>query len=392
MATRASNNQADWREVVGHSLSRGLELIFSVILIIFWLFALLAIVSYHQTDPAINTVAAGPVQNWMGRMGAYFADAVFFVAGLCGILIMPWVFTQSRRLWHNQPLGKWQRALFFTILGIIMVTIGLTLVFDPASKGLPAGWGGIIGLFGHHILTGLLSAIPENYQFLSKIIVMLVLVPLGLVIIYRALGMEKSPFRNEDGQLAIPGQETLKSAFIREEGDGDVAIANNKVGTSRPAKEEKVGLVKKLGGTIGTALLPSGKGNNGDSAANGDDGVIDHDDLIVNPKPRPKVSKDTRPNPKIGDSTARPAQITASTAGQQGDFFGSFALPSIDLLSPPSANSGGQLDKAALAANAKLLEQILADFNVQGDITQVSPGPWSPVMNCCPRRGLRHSA
>ncbi len=77
----------------------------------------------------------------------------------------------------------------------------------------------------------------------------------------------------------------------------------------------------------------------------------------------------------IEDRTLAPKKAAFSTGARQGDFFGSFVLPSLDLLDPPPAISVPKLDKTALEANARLLESVLDDFHVKGQLVAVRPGP-----------------
>ncbi|WP_204269546.1 DNA translocase FtsK, partial [Citrobacter freundii] len=57
------------------------------------------------------------------------------------------------------------------------------------------------------------------------------------------------------------------------------------------------------------------------------------------------------------------------------DFKDSYQLPSIELLKAPPVNKNAGIDKAALERNARLLESVLDDFNVKGQIVEVRPGP-----------------
>ena len=57
----------------------------------------------------------------------------------------------------------------------------------------------------------------------------------------------------------------------------------------------------------------------------------------------------------------------------QTELFTNYQLPSIDLLAPAPDTPAGQIDKAALERNARLLESVLEDFQVKGVITAVRP-------------------
>jgi S-DNA-T family DNA segregation ATPase FtsK/SpoIIIE len=56
---------------------------------------------------------------------------------------------------------------------------------------------------------------------------------------------------------------------------------------------------------------------------------------------------------------------------------------------PPAAST--TLDKAALERNARLLETLLADFAVKGEIVEVRPGPVVTMYELEPARGIKAS-
>ena len=67
-----------------------------------------------------------------------------------------------------------------------------------------------------------------------------------------------------------------------------------------------------------------------------------------------------------------------------------FRLPGLDLLQDPPARRM-EIDEAHLTALAQDLEGVLADFGVQGEITQVRPGPVVTLFEFEPARGTKTS-
>ena len=69
----------------------------------------------------------------------------------------------------------------------------------------------------------------------------------------------------------------------------------------------------------------------------------------------------------------------------------SYTLPSVDLLNPPPPPANVALDKAALERNARLLESVLDDFSVKGEIVEVRPGPVVTMYELEPASGIKAS-
>ena len=70
------------------------------------LFWLLALVSYSTQDPAFSTSGSGaPVANWGGRLGAWVADASYFLLGFSAW----WCFAAGVRAWLA-GLARWMRG------------------------------------------------------------------------------------------------------------------------------------------------------------------------------------------------------------------------------------------------------------------------------------------
>ena len=68
-----------------------------------------------------------------------------------------------------------------------------------------------------------------------------------------------------------------------------------------------------------------------------------------------------------------------------------YELPPLSLLSAPSKVQGTQLSDEALEENARMLESVLDDYGVKGEITAVRPGPVVTMYELEPAPGLKAS-
>jgi S-DNA-T family DNA segregation ATPase FtsK/SpoIIIE len=242
----------------------------------------------------------------------------------------------ARRLWRDVPQPQWKRQLSLCLIGMLLIGFGMAYWQQGSDIGLPAGWGGLIALLLGNGVSALVSQIQGIFGTLLRVSLIVGALAGGVALVIRSLQLERPLLR-------IP---TLT--------------------------------MPKFGGV-----------NAGMPALVGDDLPVPQ---IVEPKPpRKAVEPDQRKPPVIEDRTLAPKKAAFSTGARQGDFFGSFTLPSLELLDPPSSIPVPKLDKAALEANARLLESVLDDFHVKGQIVAVRPGPVVTMYELEPAAGIKSS-
>ena len=91
-----------------------------------------------------------------------------------------------------------------------------------------------------------------------------------------------------------------------------------------------------------------------------------------------------------GHSVKRNALFGGLTFRHQGEPV--FRKPQLNLLRKPVASKAGpELTQTALRGNARLLEDVLADFGVKGEIRDIRPGPVVTLFEVEPARGTKSS-
>ena len=327
---------ANWRQMIRASLIRSGALLGAAALGLFALFYGLAVLSYSAADAAFNSAAADVQHNWMGQGGAYVSDAMLFVFGVPAIFLFPLLLVFARRLWRDVPQPQWRRQLVLCLIGMLLIGFGMAYWQHNSDIGLPAGWGGTIALLLDNGTSALVGQIKGVFGTLLRVLIILGALVGGATLVIRSLQLERPLLRIPT--LAMP----------------------------------------KFGSVMGDA-----------HALMGDDLAPPQ---IVEPKPpRKSVEPDQRKPPVIEDRTQAPKKAAFATGARQGDFFGSFVLPSLELLDPPPTISVPKLDKAALEANARLLESVLDDFHVKGQIVAVRPGPVVTMYELEPAAGIKSS-
>jgi S-DNA-T family DNA segregation ATPase FtsK/SpoIIIE len=337
MASRkAPPAKADWRTVFRQSIARSLVIAAAVALGLFTLFLTLALVTYDSTDAALNTAAHGTAANWMGGAGAWFADLGLSIGGAGIALLLPLLGIMAWRLWSGEAQPYWPRQLAYSFIGILLVGLGAELWAPATNAPMPAGWGGIIALLIGGAIAPLFAQAGEPAAALIRFATILLLVGLGLWLAWRALRLEKG----WASRFKLPAAE----------------------GASRVVEPAR--------------------------AASDDVKVSNVVDRTV--RPRAVAEPSDRAPPEIAD----PAQRTAPSkpkAKPQTELFTNYQLPSIDLLAPPPPGPTGQIDKAGLERNARLLESVLEDFQVKGVVTAVRPGPVVTMYELEPAPGTKAS-
>ena len=124
------------RIVLSPTRSRPLNIFLGVVLVLVSLLLVLALATYHATDPSLNT-AADPmlphaVRNWTGLFGAYLSDLLLQTLGITAFLLPVWLgglgWTWMRSRPGGSALLRWTGTL-------------LALLFVPTVFGLlPWHW------------------------------------------------------------------------------------------------------------------------------------------------------------------------------------------------------------------------------------------------------------
>jgi S-DNA-T family DNA segregation ATPase FtsK/SpoIIIE len=321
-------------------------------------FLLLSMVSYTQTDPSPSTAAAtSEVSNWMGASGAWASERVFYWLGLPAVLLLPLIYIAARKLWRDVEVddaladagkdgtehGAWWRPLGLLTLAMILLATVLALVFEESRGGLPAGFGGLLGLLGAGIVQAIAGLFPEGLG--GWVIAGLALLSFGgsLALITRVFTIDWIQF------LTLPA--FMRKGIFARRLSSDSAAEDELIELPQPGKSQE-----RAAKAAATIAEPNAQ----------------------------------RRAPEITDPTAAPRKAKPSKAKQR-DMFATFDLPSLELLAELPTDDAPKLDKLALERNARLLENVLDDFNVKGEITAVRAGPVVTMYELEPAPGIKAS-
>ncbi|NWG46948.1 MAG: DNA translocase FtsK 4TM domain-containing protein [Alphaproteobacteria bacterium] len=350
----------------------------------------LALLSYSARDQSLGTAATGPLANWMGAPGAIVADLLVQSVGLSAfLLVAPLLLWGARMMRQESPASR--AELLALLAALPGACLALAAFSGEERLDHPAGLG---GLLGHALYAGPVRGLLDlthvgpglGSAALAAAAGLLVCLPfylwslgLGLADAPRAVGRLTgglAAVRERMGGLGLPGLPPLPalrlpSALARLVPDRrrDEAVDGDRDPPFDPDADEGA-----------------------DDPATDEDG---EDPLALRPGREGGLA--ARPAPPVrragGAKGPRPSRREAKEAEPLLDLEpGLYQLPPLGLLAKPRAyQSTGEHTDEALQQNARLLETVLGDFGVRGQITEVRPGPVVTLYEFEPAPGVKSS-
>ncbi len=335
-----------WRDSMKAGARRSMVMLGALALFALTLLAAVALASYHPGDASFSTVAGPEVANRAGVVGAWLADLLLMVFGVAVALVLPLGPILAARMWRDVPVGPWGRMLRDCLIGVALMGTALAFVSTASVQSLPAGWGGVIGFSIASLIQWVVGFIPDPVAvtWTNRGVAVAVAIA-GVVLWGRGLTIEWPEARWRMPRLPAP-------RVRRDTGDAD----------AEPMRR--------------------GRGDVEDDL---------HDDLPLISAPRKVARPDPRPGPVIADRALPPSTARPKPQQESLDLRDNYRLPPLDLLKPAPERASPVADKAALERNSRLLESVLDDFHVKGQIVKVSPGPVVTMYEFEPAAGIKAS-
>jgi S-DNA-T family DNA segregation ATPase FtsK/SpoIIIE len=168
---------------------RRIKELVGVILILLGITFVISVLSYHPSDPSLNSAASGPAKNMLGLAGSYLADLVLQVFGVVALLPSLVFYAWGWRVLNKKLIHFiWLRALAL-ITGLILASMALSVITPPEAWPLRSGIGGVAGqtLF-HQTITAM-----EPLHFLyGNVFVVILSSVLSITILIYAGGLDRS--------------------------------------------------------------------------------------------------------------------------------------------------------------------------------------------------------
>ena len=333
---------------------------------------LVALATYDPRDPSLDTATSRPVSNLAGPVGAVLADVLLQGFGIFGALPGVAMLTWCWRIASHRGLGSFSGRLASLLAAMPLLAAAVSVVPSRHAVAWPvmAGLGGSIGQIVAHAE---LNAGQASLGIVGAASIWLLSAALAIVLGLLALGLSRSEWRTAGHAAGIAARYSVSG------GRGAVGALSRGAGGMASASGWLVNLVNR-----GPGLAPDDPPPEPTSRSRP---VVRQ--AAADPASEPNaVDPDNGPlgiPPVRGVKSAprRPQQqnLPLQEAG--------WKFPSPDLLkSPPPRASTGPSEES-LQANARLLETVLSDYGVQGEIVEIRPGPVVTLYELVPAPGIR---
>ena len=336
-----------------------------------------ALLTYNSQDPSFNSAADLEASNILGTAGAWLADILLQSIGLASYIVPIIFLTWGWRISTHRGLKfPWTRLLLLPITAV-SVAISLGGLGTDSAWPFNSGFGGIVGDITLENLTKIFS----NVYSLEASVLALIIGSFSFGLVLWILGFSASEWVVLGTKLkwlgnrgaaasAASGRASLKASRW------SFNLARKSHAAARQRLEPKLFEHEKTGQIVEEA----GKKISDD---------ID-DQLIQVSAEREKKKAIVAPKA----TKLKPGRIAEASKQSKLDLGMEtpYELPNLDLLETIITNNKTDIsDKDALAENARLLESVLEDFGVRGEIIKVRPGPVVTLYEFEPAPGIKSS-
>ena len=392
----------------------------------------IALSTWSITDPSWNNAVSSSPKNWLGFPGAIVADQLIQSFGLAVLFLIGIPVVWAMNLFSHQITQKPIKRAAFFLLTIVLGAATLSLLPNPSSWALGSGMGGSVGDSISKLFVTVLSIALKDV--LSPLVAF-ILFAVGTVFSIRgATGIANatlmaisSPFNGKVADFFSPLLGATSHLFIslKSKWKNPTEPQQTKTRISRPedrqvepahlnmpdveqtAKPKQTSLlasVVKIAGDL-THSQPTEKSRSRiEPQFEGDQTYSDLQSVPENIEPQQPIapkfisgpdldsedaSRVSPPAKKIrqGKRAVNDAQPSLPLGKEQ-----QYEFPPLTLLKAPTAADRGKgLTEDALEQNARLLEGVLDDFGIRGEIINVRPGPVVTMYELEPAPGIKSS-
>jgi DNA segregation ATPase FtsK/SpoIIIE, S-DNA-T family len=340
-----------------------------------------SLLTWTATDPSLTQVTSDPTRNLMGPLGAIFADLLMQMVGLAAVFALLPPLVWSLQLASEEHLSGLRLKVVLAPTSTLFLAGAFSALPRLGTWPLHHGYGGILGDFAVELLSGVLLGINPDRAWAAAGLFYLAG---GLLVLVASLGLS---------------QQDLKSLLRR---DPRTQSGHRSAGWKRLRTALFAGFGRADGKPLGERIMPE--------FADEAQGRFDADRTWPKLQPEPgeqeacfdgacddgslEIAGRFTPfaNAKRKDgcdpALAMPPLGLSARGEQQGTT--TYRRPSLAILKrAPSARTDTTTVQPALRGQGRLLQGILNDFGVKGEVKSILPGPVVTLFEFEPARGTK---
>lgn len=350
-------------------------------------FLALAFASWSAADPNWNQATGAPLQNWMGASGAVTADLTYQLLGLAGLLLVPLAAIWGWRLLTHTPVDQVRRRTLVGLLALSVVALLASVLPTTDNWPLAVGFGGVIGDALASLTAGNLGILIGDAPAHALIGVM----ALGLALFLLSYASD----------ISIDQVSELRWQLVDSYYDWADARAEQRA-INADAEPSRLRIFWYAASDRMTGLIDRFR-----KEPTWDDDEEEFDDEpTVAPRRRLAVEREMLDEPeeprrrqrrvpvKRSSKKAKPSKRAKAEREPMLDLLPAedFDLPALSILNAVKRQAADEsLSDEALQQNARLLEGVLDDFGIRGEIINVRPGPVVTLYELEPAPGIKSS-
>jgi len=396
----------------------------------------LALSTWSIADPSFNHAVDAEPGNLLGYPGAVIADELMQLLGLGVLFVIAIPAAWAARLLGHQRVIRPIRSVIVFVFAVLLGAGFMSALPTPAHWTLAAGLGGNAGDIVHGGLTTLFALGLD--PFLANLAAAAILAIFAVITSFTAAGISLRLLGSAGGffgrmgrDLAANSSGAMQHAWLSWRTRAKHRRAERKLERERmrepelepeiesaPEPEIELSTEGQLARLFGSLRKHSGRrespldkrieprlaggadygyrlplpGEDANAAGDGDDEEPAEDEAELEAE-----EEEEQPVRKRVSGSAKPIKQGKRLKKDAQPGFGftrveEFTLPPLTLLAEPKKIKGGtELSAEALEQNARMLEGVLDDFGVKGQIINVRPGPVVTLYELEPAPGIKSS-
>ena len=355
-----------------------------------------SLLTWSASDPSLTHATGGPARNALGPVGAIVSDLLLQTLGLGTALVLLAPMFWALELILGERVLRFRRKAAFFPLAILILAGALSALPVPSSWPLHHGLGGALGDVAYRLAANIFSVLnPDRASAAAGFLFFVtgfpaLLYSIGIEMRELAVITMRGPSNSggtwsenlwAEAQRLRQGLSIL-GAVPDERGGGGLRTLD----VTLP-----MGSVRSVINQVTRSRTAPGR--DGIITAGSEDpidrgtGFDAHTDAASE-----SIAKRFAPASAVGAAPVKPTAGAFKSGRESRRREAHFKRPHISLLRRPApGKAGSEVSATMQRGNARLLEDVLADFGVKGEVKEIKPGPVVTLFELEPARGTKSS-